>query len=130
MSGKITGIGGIFIAVKDREKMKKWYHDVLGLTIGEFGCQFLAEDDPKREDSYGVFTHFDADSDYLKPGTAPFMLNFRVDNLDAFVATLEGKDVALVGDIIDEPYGKFAWIIDPEGLKIELWEQKDGVLER
>lgn len=122
----ITGIGGIFIKRKDVEASTKWYKDVLGIS-GEYGPVFRWSDEP-HEDPYSLLSSFKADTDYLDPGTQEFMINFRVDDLDAFQKELEGKGVEILGRQ-DESYGKFAWILDPDGIKIELWQQIGPALD-
>ncbi|WP_199554592.1 VOC family protein [Sandaracinobacteroides hominis] len=116
---KITGIGGVFYKVADVEKTNAWYRDVLGIG-GEFGATFPFAND--SDEGFSIYSPFKAESDYFAPSEAPFMVNFRVDNLDGFVEELERKGVTVLGRQ-EEPYGKFAWILDCDGIKIELWEQ-------
>lgn len=116
----ITGLGGVFVKRADPEATSAWYKDVLGVS-GEYGPMFRWADEPK-EDPYSLLSSFPDDTSYLDPGTRGFMINFRVDDLDAFQAALEAKGVEILGRA-DEPYGKFAWILDPDGIKLELWEQ-------
>ena len=116
---KITGLGGVFYVVKDPEATRAWYRDVLGID-GDYGPQ-LNWSEETGEKPYSLISHFKDDA-YLKPGTAQFMINLRVDDLDGFVAQLRGKGVEVL-DQVDEGYGKFAWLLDPDGVKIELWEQ-------
>jgi catechol 2,3-dioxygenase-like lactoylglutathione lyase family enzyme len=118
---KITGLGGIFYKVEDTEKTAAWYRDVLGLS-GEWGIMFPWKKDATGE-AFSLFSPFKATSDYFAPSAAPFMVNLRVDDLDAFTSELEAKGVEILGRQ-DEDYGKFAWILDCDGVKIELWEQK------
>lgn len=117
---RITGIGGVFIKRADVEKTTEWYKDKLGIA-GEYGPTFRWEEESK-EDPYSLLSSFKADTDYLDPSPHPFMLNLRVDDLDTFQKGLEEKGVEILGRQ-DEEYGKFAWIMDPDGVKIELWEQ-------
>lgn len=116
---KITGLGGVFYVVKDPEATRAWYRDVLGID-GEYGPMLRWSDEP-GEAPYSLISHF-ADGEYLKPGTAPFMINLRVDDLDGLIAELQAKGVDVL-DSADEGYGKFAWLLDPDGVKIELWQQ-------
>lgn len=115
---KVTGLGGVFYVVKDPAKTREWYRDMLGLD-GEYGPQLDWRDEP-HPNPYSLISHFKDDA-YLKPGKAQFMINLRVDDLDAMVKQLKGKKVKVL-DSVDEGYGKFAWILDPDGVKIELWE--------
>ena len=121
---RITGLGGIFYMVKDPAASRAWYRDVLGLD-GEYGPQLAWADEPRRH-PYSLISHFGDDS-YIKPGTGGFMINLRVDDLEGFVAGLKEKGVTILG-IADEGYGKFAWLLDPDGVKIELWEQVEDRL--
>ncbi|MEP2734692.1 MAG: VOC family protein [Erythrobacter sp.] len=116
---KVTGLGGVFYVVKDPAATRQWYRDVLGVD-GEYGPQ-LAWSEETAPNPYSLISHFSGD-EYLKPGNPHFMINLRVDDLDGFVALLKGKGVDVL-DTADEGYGKFAWLLDPNGVKIELWEQ-------
>ncbi len=116
---KITGLGGVFYAVSDPAATRAWYRDVLGLD-GEYGPQMLWAEET-GDQPYSLISHF-ADDSYIKPGRGGFMINLRVDDLDGFVALLKGKGVEIL-DSADEGYGKFAWLLDPDGIKIELWQQ-------
>lgn len=118
-SARITGLGGVFYAVKDPEATRRWYRETLGLE-GPYGPQLDWADEP-RQHPYSLISHF-ADDSYIKPGTGGFMINLRVNDLEGFIARLETKAVEILGKA-DEGYGKFAWLLDPDGIKIELWEQ-------
>lgn len=119
---KITGLGGVFYVVKDPEATRAWYRDVLGLE-GEYGPQ-LNWSEETGEKPYSLISHF-KDDQYIQPGKGGFMINLRVDDLDDFVAQLKGLGVDVL-DSVDEGYGKFAWLLDPDGVKIELWEQVEA----
>ncbi len=114
----VTGLGGIFVKVADPDATRKWYRDMLGVG-GDYGAMFPFSADP---DGYSLLSPFKADSDYFAPSQAGFMINLRVDDLDAMIGELEAKGVAILGRQ-DEDYGKFAWIMDPDGVKLELFEQ-------
>lgn len=116
---KVTGLGGVFYVVEDPEATRQWYRDVLGID-GEYGPQ-LAWSEETKPNPYSLISHFKDDA-YLKPGKGGFMINLRVDDLDGFIAELNKKRVNVI-DSVDEGYGKFAWLLDPNGVKIELWEQ-------
>ena len=117
---RVTGLGGIFYKVADPDKTRAWYQEVLGIG-GEWGATFpFKADDP---DGFALFSPFKSDTDYFGPSDKPFMVNFRVDDLDGLIAQLESRGVEILGRQ-DEDYGRFAWILDPDGLKIELWQQK------
>ena len=117
---KITGLGGIFYIVKDPTATRKWYKDCLGLD-GEYG-PMLTWSEEKSEEPYSLISHFPPQSDYLEPSEAKFMINLRVDDLDAYVEQLKEKGLEILGHV-DEGYGKFAWILDCDGIKLEFWEQ-------
>jgi len=116
---RITGLGGIFYVAEDPEATRAWYREKLGID-GEYGPQLAWSEEPKAN-PYSLISHF-KDDEYIKPGRSGFMINLRVSNLDGFVELLKSRDVKVL-DTADEGYGKFAWILDPNGIKIELWEQ-------
>jgi catechol 2,3-dioxygenase-like lactoylglutathione lyase family enzyme len=118
---KITGLGGLFYKVEDTERTGRWYKEMLGLG-GEWGILFPWKADPGAAEAYSVFSAFKATSDYFDPSKSAFMINLRVDDLDAFTAELEAKGIEILGRQ-NEDYGKFAWILDCDGVKVELWEQ-------
>ena len=116
---RVTGLGGIFYKVADPEKTRDWYQQMLGIG-GEWGAMFpFKKDDPE---GFTLFSPFKAESDYFGPSSKEFMVNLRVDDLDGMVAELEGKGIEILGRQ-DEDYGRFAWILDCDGVKIELWQQ-------
>lgn len=117
---KITGLGGIFYKVEDPERTRAWYQENLGIG-GEWGAHFRWADEP-NSDPYSLASPFKASSDYFDPSVSPFMINFRVDDLDALTADLREKGIEILGSQ-NEEYGKFAWILDCDGVKVELWEQ-------
>ncbi|MEH6758115.1 MAG: VOC family protein [Parasphingorhabdus sp.] len=116
----ITGLGGIFHMVEDPAATRKWYKEYLGLD-GEYG-PMLSWSDEKGHNPYSLISHFPLDSDYLAPSTAKFMINLRVDDLDAYVEQLREKGLEILGQV-DEGYGKFAWTLDCDGIKLEFWQQ-------
>ncbi|MGB3471610.1 MAG: VOC family protein [Erythrobacter sp.] len=116
---RITGLGGVFYVVKDPEATRAWYRETLGLD-GTYGPQLAWAEEPKTN-PYSLISHF-ANDEYVQPGKGGFMINLRVNDLDGFVAQLKAKGVNVL-DTADEGYGKFAWLLDPDGVKIELWEQ-------
>ncbi|WP_365834756.1 VOC family protein [Altererythrobacter sp.] len=124
MMAKITGLGGVFYVVEDPEATREWYRDKLDID-GEYGPQ-LAWSEESKPNPYSLISHFKDDT-YVKPGKGTFMINLRVDDLGAFVKQIKKKGVKIL-DSVDEGYGKFAWILDPNGVKIELWEQVDEAL--
>ncbi|HUE80006.1 MAG TPA: VOC family protein [Sphingomicrobium sp.] len=116
---RITGLGGIFYKVADPDKTRAWYQANLGIG-GEWGAMFPFKNDDAE--GFALLSPFKPDTDYFEPSTQPFMINLRVDNLDGMIAELEAKGIVILGRQ-DEDYGRFAWIVDPDGNKIELWQQ-------
>lgn len=119
---KVTGIGGIFFKAKDAEALREWYHQKLGITYESWGSIFFWKDEPSGSTSFSIFK---SDSNYYE---GSFMINFRVEGLIPLVEKLKSEGVKVDEIIQEEEYGKFAWIYDPEGNKIELWEPKDSAL--
>ncbi|MBV7266537.1 VOC family protein [Erythrobacter ani] len=116
---RVTGLGGVFYVAADPEATRAWYRDMLGVD-GEYGPQLAWSEEPKAN-PYSLISHF-KDEQYIKPGKGGFMINLRVNDLNGFCKKLKTKGVKVL-DTADEGYGKFAWILDPNGIKIELWEQ-------
>ena len=119
---RVTGIGGIFFKAKDPKAMYAWYEEHLGLKQDPAlqSVDFESKDPDGRE-AHTYWSLFKSDTKYLEPSTAPFMINYRVDDMDGIVRALESEGVKVL-DRQDADYGKFAWIMDPEGNKIELFE--------
>ena len=116
---RITGLGGIFYKVADPEKTRAWYQETLGIG-GQWGAMFpFKNDDPE---GFTLLSPFKETSDYFDPSGQPFLINLRVDDIDAMVAELQAKGVEILGRQ-DEDYGRFAWILDCDGVKVELWQQ-------
>jgi predicted enzyme related to lactoylglutathione lyase len=123
---KVTGIGGIFFKCKDTGKMKEWYKTHLGLDAGPYGASFEwreAEDPTKKGSTQ--WSPFAETTKYFEPSSKDFMINYRVENLEALVEQLKNEGVTILDKIEAYDYGKFVHIIDVEGNKIELWEPVD-----
>lgn len=121
--GRVTGVGGVFIRSDDPAALMAWYRDRLGLRIEAWGGAMLAADAPGHPPVLTVGA-FDRGSDYLAPSRRDFMLNLAVDDLSAVLARLEAAGVPILRRDDDDPNGRFAWLLDPDGTKIELWEPK------
>lgn len=122
---RVTGIGGIFFKAKDPEGLRAWYRERLGIPVEDWGgtsFEWRHADDPARKGST-VWSVFADSSRYFDPSPAPFMVNYRVDDLDRVLAELraEGVEIDPKG-IEDSDFGRFAWVMDPEGHRVELWQ--------
>ena len=120
---KVTGLGGIFYKVADPAATQKWYQETLGVG-GEWGAVFAFSGD--NAEGYALLSPFKAATEYFAPSEASFMINLRVDDLEGLIADLVVKGVSILGRQ-DEDYGRFAWILDPDGIKIELFQQIGGM---
>jgi predicted enzyme related to lactoylglutathione lyase len=121
---KVTGIGGIFFRVRDPQRMSAWYREHLGICAKDGHADFVwREHERPNEIGRTVWSVFPADTDYFGPSRPAFMINYRVSNLDQMLAKLRLGGIT-VDKVEDYDYGRFAWITDPEGNRIELWEPK------
>lgn len=121
-AGHITGVGGIFFKAKDPKALVAWYRDVLGLPVQTWGGAMLRYDAPQHPPAL-VWNVLPASTNYLAPSAGEFMINYAVDDMDAFIARLNTKGVSILKRN-DDATGRFAWLLDPEGNKIELWQPK------
>ena len=122
---KVTGIGGIFFKCKDPNKMREWYKTHLGLNTTNYGATFeWREDEDSTKKGSTTWSPFAENTKYFEPSSKDFMINYRVENLEALVEQLKNEGVTIVDSIETYDYGKFVHIMDVEGNKIELWEPK------
>jgi len=121
--GHITGLGGLFVRSKDPKALAAWYQGVLGLKIEPWGGAILHYDAPGHP-SVLTWSPVPQTTAYMAPSTREFMIDFAVDDLDAFLARLKDRGVAVIKRDDSDPTGRFAWILDPDGTKIELWQPK------
>ncbi|MEO0983049.1 MAG: VOC family protein [Pseudomonadota bacterium] len=122
---KVLGLGGLFFFCDDVEATKDWYVRVLGLQMNDYGgFDFLHADAaaPFPTAARTIFAPFKAGGDYFKPSERDWMFNLMVDDLDGMIERIKSENVALEGDIQEESYGRFAWVMDPDGRKVELWQ--------
>lgn len=117
---KVLGVGGVFFKAADVGAVHDWYRRVLGFACEDWGGVAF----PPLSRGVTVWSPFKADSGYFDPSTQPFMINFVVEDLDGLLAQVEREGVEIHGRDDSDPNGRFAWIVDPAGVKIELWEPK------
>ncbi len=125
---KVTGIGGVFFKAKDPEALKKWYVDHLGFDLEEWGgaiFHWKADQEAQSASGMTVWHLADAGGDWFEPSKSQVMINYRVDDLIELLAQLKALGVEPIKGPDEEFNGKFAWVMDPEGNKVELWEPKD-----
>ena len=128
MEKRITGLGGVFLKFKEPKLATAWYDKHLGTSFGDqtyqtFEWRDLENPDKKCQTAFSLFSD---GSEYFAPSKGSFMMNFRVEDLEGLLETLKGEGVTVVGEIEQYgDFGKFAWILDPEGNKIELWAAAD-----
>jgi predicted enzyme related to lactoylglutathione lyase len=118
---KVLGIGGVFFKTQDGAAVGDWYKRVLDFDVSEWGGAVF----PPLTRGYHVWSPFAADTQYFEPSTAAFMINFVVDDLDGVLARAAEAGVEPVGRDDGDPNGRFAWLLDPAGVKIELWEPNE-----
>ena len=123
---RVTGIGGIFFKSKDPKALGAWYRKHLGLDVSDWGGAVFKWGGQGSPAGTTVWSPFKADTEYMHPGTASFMVNYRVEDLQALLAVLREEGCNVVDKTEDSEYGKFGWVIDPDGNKIELWQPPEG----
>ncbi len=125
---RVTGLGGIFFKAEHPDHLQEWYETHLGLERDPVsGVSFRwRQDDESGQPGRTVWAVFPKTTDYFGAGTSSFMMNFRVENLDALLEALCAEGIAIDEKREEYEYGKFAWITDPEGNRIELWEPAKG----
>jgi predicted enzyme related to lactoylglutathione lyase len=123
---KVTGIGGVFFKAKgDSKSLAAWYQQNLGMHLEDFGGVILRWPDDRAEDKGLTVWHVaNANSEWFSPSRSSFMINYRVDNLVELLGQLKKNGVAIHQGPESHENGKFAWIVDPDGNKVELWEPK------
>jgi len=128
---RVTGIGGIFFKCKDPIKLKEWYKTNLGLNTDKYGTVFewyQGADSTKK--GFTQWSPFKETTKYFEPSTKDFMINYRVDNVEALVGELKKNGVTILDSIQTYDYGKFVHVLDIEGNNIELWEPNDVEYEK
>lgn len=123
---KVTGIGGVFFkSQSDNKTLLNWYEKHLGMTLADFGGAILNWQDDRAEDNgLTVWSVAEKDSGWFAPSQSSFMINYRIDDMDGMVGQLQEAGVEILQGPEAHENGKFAWIMDPEGNKVELWEPR------
>ena len=121
---RVIGIGGVFFKANDPEKLRAWYQQHLGLAFDSYGSVVFVcpDEEEKRKSAQTVWSLFPSDTKYFDPGKASFMINYRVENLALLLEQLRSEGVEVDERMEEYEYGRFGWIMDPEGNRIELWE--------
>lgn len=125
---RVTGIGGIFFQARDPAALRAWYQKHLGVDVQDWGGAAFTWTDAEGQPTGGttIWSIGEAAGDHFAPSTAPFMVNYRVADLRALVAALKAEGCDVLEKTEDSEYGKFAWVMDLEGHKVELWEPPPG----
>ena len=124
---RVTGIGGIFFVGKDAPALRAWYKKHLGIDVQEWGgAAFTWTDDAGKPTAGTTIWSVASDASNFAPSKSTFMVNYRVADLHALIRTLRAEGCNVLEKVDDSEYGKFGWVIDPEGNKVELWEPPAG----
>jgi predicted enzyme related to lactoylglutathione lyase len=125
---RVTGIGGIFFTANDAVALRAWYKQHLGIDVQEWGGTAFVWADANGNAKKGttIWSIGAAKTNYFAPSSAPFMINYRVADLAALLAALRDEGCNVLDKMDDSEYGKFGWVIDPEGNKVELWQPPEG----
>ena len=125
---RVTGIGGIFFKAKDAPALRAWYRRHLGIDVQDWGGAAFRWADSQATPTCGttIWSIAPQESNQFAPGNASFMVNYRVEDLHAVVAALRAEGCHVLEKIEESEYGNFAWVIDPEGNKVEFWQAPAG----
>jgi len=125
---RVTGIGGIFFTAKDPVALRSWYQKHLGVEVLEWGGAAFrwADDNGKPTHGTTIWSVAEAGGDYFAPSTSSFMVNYRVADLHAVISALRAEGCNVLEKVDESEFGKFGWVMDPEGNKVELWEPPPG----
>lgn len=124
MTARVLGIGGIFFRARDPEALRAWYRKHLGLTVADWGGVVFEPmvTSPAGRQATLVWSILPAQTQYFEPSASAFMINYRVDDLDQTLAALRAEGCAVDERVESSEYGRFGWLSDPEGNRLELWE--------
>src|SRR6185437_15493570 len=125
---RVTGIGGVFFHARDPKALGAWYKKHLGIDVQDWGGAALewADDAGNAVKGTTAWSLFGADSKHFAPSTSSFMINYRVHDLVALLKALREEGCNVLEKMDDSEYGKFGWVMDPEGNKVELWQPPEG----
>jgi catechol 2,3-dioxygenase-like lactoylglutathione lyase family enzyme len=124
MDRRVMGIDGIFFKARDPDRLRAWYREHLGLEIADWGGVVFEPlvTSPAGRQGTTVWSIFPGDTTYFDPGTSPFMINYRVEDLDAVLAALRAEGCQVDDRVESSELGRFGWVMDLEGNRLELWE--------
>ncbi|QBK05809.1 VOC family protein [Hylemonella gracilis] len=125
---RVTGVGGIFFAARDPKALRAWYKKHLDIDVQDWGGAAFTWTDPDGNPSKGTTTWaISAEDEHpFAPSRSTFMVNYRVEDLAALLQLLREEGCNVIGKTDDSEYGKFGWVMDPEGNKVELWQPPAG----
>lgn len=125
---RVTGIGGVFFKARDPKALGAWYRTHLGIAVEDWGgaaFRWVSDDNPTGTGTT-IWNPFTETSSYFAPSDARFMINYRVHDLHALLAALRSEGCTVDDKVEESEYGKFGWVMDPEGNRIELWQPPAG----
>jgi len=123
---RVTGIGGVFISAKDPARLRAWYKTHLGIDVQEWGGATFRWVDAAGAPADGTTVWSVGDGTYFAPSKAPFMVNYRVADLRGLLELLRAEGCQVLEKVEESEFGKFGWVMDPEGNKVELWQPPEG----
>ncbi len=123
---KILGLSGVFFKCQDLDAYKAWWHTHMGVDITDWGTMEWVTKDAGPNGLRSMFSPFQADTTYLEPSAKNFMVNLRVDDVKTLIQKAKAGGAQIIGEVEDTEYGVFGWFLDPEGIKIELWQEPSG----
>ena len=125
---RVTGIGGLFFKARDPAALREWYREHLGISAEEWGGKAFSWAGPDNPQGIGttVWSVFESSSKYFAPSQAPFLVNYRVEDLHALIAVLRAEGCDVDPKVDESEFGKFGWVMDPEGNRVELWQPPEG----
>lgn len=131
LKGRVLGVGGVFFRSTDPCKLAKWYQETLGLATEAWGTTYGTSFAPEAmpPNSFTVWSTFAADTEYFGNRHQSYMINLVVDDLDAVLANVRAAGGEVIPEKEEQDFGRFGWIIDPDGNRVELWEPPENMPE-